>query len=114
MGEFKMKFFGINIETKKELREANFELNLTVRELEGELAQMQDKYPLDIGQTVYDVALKNAQGKFTKAKPSFEHCTITPVVVDEKNYFKLVNRFRNKDVFMSEASAKVYLESICK
>ncbi len=109
-----MKIFGINFETRKELKEQIFELNLSNKELEGELAQIQDKYPLDIGQIVYDIALKNAQGKFTKTKPSFEHCTITAVTVDEKNYFKLVNRFRNKDVFMSEAAAKAYLESICK
>lgn len=109
-----MKIFGITFETRKELKEQIFELNLSNKELEGELAQMQDKYPLDIGQVVYDIALKNAQGKFTKTKPSLEHSTITEVVVDEKNYFKLVARMRNKDVFMSEASAKAYLESICK
>jgi hypothetical protein len=109
-----MKIFGINFETRKELKEQIFELNLSNKELEGELAQMQDRYPLDIGQVVYDIALKNAQGKFTKTKPSLEHCTITEVVVDEKNYFKLVARMRSKDVFMSEAAAKAYLESICK
>lgn len=109
-----MKIFGINFETRKELKEQIFELNLSNKELEGELAQMQDRYPLDIGQVVYDIALKNAQGKFTKTKPSFEHCTITAVTVDEKNYFKLVNRFRNNDIFISEAAAKAYLESICK
>lgn len=109
-----MKIFGINFETRKELKGQIFELNLSNKELEGELAQMQDRYPLDIGQVVYDIALKNAQGKFTKTKPSLEHCTITEVVVDEKNYFKLVARMRSKDVFMSEAAAKAYLESICK
>lgn len=109
-----MKIFGITFETRKELKEQIFELNLSNKELEGELAQMQDKYPLDIGQIVYDIALKNAQGKFTKTKPSLEYSTITEVVVDEKNYFKLVARMRNKDVFMSETSAKAYLESICK
>ena len=109
-----MKIFGINFVTKKELKNENFELQLSVKELEGELAQMQEKYPLDLGQVVYDVALKNAQGRYTKVKPSLEHCTVTPVTVDEKNYFKLVARMRNNDVFLSEAAAKTYLESICK
>jgi hypothetical protein len=109
-----MKIFGINFVTKKELKNENFELQMSVKELEGELAQMQEKYPLDLGQVVYDVALKNAQGRYTKVKPSLEHSTITAVVVDEKNYFKLVKRMANKDVFVSEASAKAYLESICK
>lgn len=109
-----MKIFGINFVTKKELKNENFELQMSVKELEGELAQIQEKYPLDLGQVVYDVALKNAQGRYTKAKPSLEHCTITEVVVDEKNYFKLVKRMANKDVFMSMESAKKHLESICK
>jgi hypothetical protein len=122
-----MKIFGLTITTKNvdavidelnvtvdDLQEENADLSLTVKELEGELTQMQEKYPLDLGQTVYDVALKNAQGRYTKTKPSLEHCTITEVVVDEKNYFKLVKRMANEDVFVSEASAKAYLESICK
>ena len=109
-----MKIFGFNIVTKGELKDIVYELGMTVKELEGELAQMNEKYPLELGETVYDIALKNAQGKYTKTKPSLEHCTITPVVVDEKNYFKLVGRMRNHDVFLSEAAAKKYLETICK
>jgi hypothetical protein len=109
-----MKIFGINFVTKKELKNENFELQMTVKELEGEIALRDEKYPLELGETVYDVALKNAQGKYTKTKPSIEHCTVTPVTVDEKNYFKLVARMRNNDVFLSEAAAKTYLESICK
>lgn len=109
-----MKIFGITFETKKELKEQIFDLQMTVKELEGEVAMRDEKYPLELGETVYDVALKNAQGKYTKTKPSLEHCIITPVTVDEKNYFKLVKRMVNKDVFMSMESAKKYLESICK
>ena len=109
-----MKIFGINFVTKKELKEQILDLQMTVKELEGEIDMRDEKYPLELGETVYDVALKNAQGKYTKVKPSLEHCTITPVTVDEKNYFKLVARMRNNDVFLSEAAAKTYLESICK
>ena len=109
-----MKIFGITFETKKELKEQIFDLQMTVKELEGEIAMRDEKYPLELGETVYDVALKNAQGKYTKTKPSLEHCTITPVTVDEKNYFKLVARMRNNDVFLGEAAAKAHLETICK
>lgn len=109
-----MKIFGITFETKKELKEQILDLQMTVKELEGEIEMRDEKYPLELGETVYDVALKNAQGKYTKTKPSLEHCTITPVTVDEKNYFKLVARMRNNDVFLSESAAKTYLESICK
>ena len=122
-----MKIFGLTITTKdvdaiidslntaiEELQEENEDLGISVKELEGELAQMQEKYPFEMGDTVYDVALKNAQGKFTKTRPSLEHCTITPVVVDAKNYFKLVERYRRNDVFESERDAKEHLESICK
>lgn len=109
-----MKIFGINFVTKKELKEQILDLQMTVKELEGEIAMRDEKYPLELGETVYDVALKNAQGKYTKTKPSIEHCIVTPVTVDEKNYFKLVARMRNNDVFLSEAAAKTYLESICK
>ena len=109
-----MKIFGINFVTKKELKEQVLDLQMTVKELDGEITMRDEKYPLELGETVYDIALKNAQGKYTKTKPSLEHCTITPVTVDEKNYFKLVARMRNNDVFLSEAAAKTYLESICK
>ena len=109
-----MKIFGITFETKKELKEQIFDLQMTVKELEGEITMRDEKYPLELGETVYDVALKNAQGKYTKTKPSLEHCIITPVTVDEKNYFKLVARMRNNDVFLSETAAKKYLETICK
>ena len=109
-----MKIFGITFETKKELKEQLLDLQMIVKELEGEIAMRDEKYPLELGETVYDVALKNAQGKYTKTKPSLGHCTITAVVVDEKNYFKLVKRMANNDVFLSEAAAKKYLETICK
>lgn len=102
-----MKIFGITFETKKELRGK-------IADLMNELDAKVEAFPLIIGQVVYDIALRNAQGKYTKTKPSFEQCTITPVTVDEKNYFKLVKRMGNNDVFTDEESAKAYLEFICK
>lgn len=116
-----MKIFGIKFTTKKELKEANFELCLTAKELEGELDQVEEKlelkqeaFPFDMGQKVYDVALKNAQGRYTKTKPSREHSTITEVEVNEKNYFGLVKRLNNNDVFFNQEDAESYLDKVCK
>lgn len=122
-----MKIFGLTITTKdvdsiidslnvtiEELQEENEDLGISVKELEGELAQMQEKYPFEMGDTVYDVALKNAQGRYTRTKPSFEYSTITAVTVDEKNYFSLVKRYRRNDVFFTEEAATDFLKSICK
>ena len=101
-----MKIFGIYFETKKELRQKNAELM-------DELENMIEAFPLTLGQTVYDLALKNAKGRYTKTKPSFEHSTITEVVVDEKNYFGLVNRLKRSDVFFSRKDAEHFLKYIC-
>ncbi len=116
-----MKIFGINFTTKKELRAAVDVLTLDLEacedELEAcedELAYMQKQFPFELCQVVYDVALKNAKGRYAKTNPSFEHSTITEVTVDEKNYFSLVNRLRRKDVFFKQEEAEEYLKSICK
>ena len=139
-----MKIFGINFETKKELRERNAllfdraeQLSERVADLShaldaanDELHYMQQMFPLELEETVFDVALKNAQGKYTKKNPSLEHSTITEVVVKknpslehstitevvvtEKNYFGLVKRLKNKDVFYTKKAAEEYLKSVCK
>ena len=116
-----MKIFGINFETKKELRAKNSELIGKINKLgkaldfaNDELHYMQIRFPLELGQVVYDVALKNAQGKYTKTKPSREHSTITPVEVNEKNYFGLVKRLNHNDVFFTQEAANEFLDSICK
>ncbi len=101
-----MKIFGIKFTTKKELKTKNAELM-------NELECMLEDFPFKMGQTVYDVALKNDKGRYTKTKPSIEHSTITEVVVDEKNYFKLVERLDRKDVHMTRAAAEEYLKSVC-
>ena len=109
-----MKIFGIEFTTKKELQQMVSELYDELEACEDELTYMHENFPLDLGQVVYDVALKNDKGRYTKTKPSLEHSTITPVEVSEKNYFSLVERFRRNDVFLDEDSAVNYLESICK
>ena len=123
-----MKIFGINFTTKKELRaendmlcDKNAKLISRVKDLSNaldyandELHYMQCRFPLELDQVVFDVALKSAQGKYTKKNPSFEHSTITEVVVNEKNYFSLVKRLNNFDVFFTREAAEEHLKSVCK
>jgi hypothetical protein len=101
-----MKIFGITFTTKKELKAINASLM-------DELDRKLEDFPFELGQKVYDVALKNAQGRYTKTRPSREHSTITEVVVDEKNYFSLVNRMKRNDVFFNHEDAELWLNYIC-
>lgn len=114
-----MKIFGINVQTKKELRARIAELeaqNAQVRKYNEDIANEYEKirtyYPLDIGVTMYDVQLKNKNGKFTTVKPSKEHSVIIPVVVTEKNYFRLAKKFMS-GVFYKKEEAEEYLDKIC-
>ncbi len=116
-----MNIFGLTITTKKKQLariakhdEEVQELKNMIIELNEELYDMVEAYPFFIGQTVYDVALKNEKGRFTKTKPSLEYSTITPVVVNEKNYFGLVKRLDNNDVFYEREEAEEYLKSVCE
>jgi hypothetical protein len=116
-----MKIFGINFTTKKELKKQLADQKETILELcadvearGAELKYMRMIFPFDIGQTVYDVALRNEKGRYTKTHPSFEYSTITEVVVDEKNYFVLVKRLGRKDVFFSKKEAEEYLKTVCR
>ena len=83
------------------------------KELRTELEIMKDMFPFMLGQTVYDVALKNDKGRYTKTNPSAEYSTITETVVDEKNYFSLVKRYRRNDVFVEYDDAVDYLGTVC-
>lgn len=91
---------------KNELMSANVMLS-------KELAEMQCKYPFEIGQTVYDLQLRSSKGRFTKTKASREHSLINEVVVDKKNYFGLVDRYASNDVFTDKVEAETYLEYVC-
>ena len=109
-----MKIFGVTFTTKKELRRMLSELYDELEICVGECMYVRDMFPLDLGQSVYDISLKNNKGRYTKNKPSLEHSTITKITVDEKNYFSLVKRFRNNEAFSTRADAEEYLKAICK
>lgn len=116
-----MTILGLSITTKKKQLERIAKHDEEVQELKNEILELFDElydivdaFPFYLGQKVYDVALKNAQGRYTKTKPSREHCTITEVEVNEKNYFSLKKRLENNDVFYEREEAEEYLNSICK
>ena len=113
--------------TKKDLKKKIYELecfikeqyeqiessNRKINELTYELDAFEETYPLDLGETVYDVQLRNINGRFTKTKPARSKCVINEVEVTIKNYFNLVERYNNKDVFMCYDDACAYLDSVC-
>lgn len=115
-----MKIFGINIQTKKELRARISDLeaqNNQIRKYNEDIANEYEKirtyYPLDIGATMYDVQLRGEDGKYTRTKASREHSLINEVIVTEANYFKLKKRMLKNDIFFTKEEAEEYLTDIC-
>ena len=115
-----MKIFGKEFKTRKELKadiewlaseviEARCDCEVAKYKLDA----MRETFPFTLGQTVYDVQLRNENGRYTRKNASLEHSLINEVVVDEKNYFGLVSRYKKNDVFFSYESAREYLESVC-
>jgi len=114
-----MKIFGIEFETRRELKEriAKLENELQVvqgkyEETKTEVEMLDTLFPFALGQTVYDVQLRNEKGRYAKKNVSLEHSLINEVVVDEKNYFGLVERYKRNDVFLSYKGARAFLESV--
>lgn len=113
---FGRKYKKENIELKRKLDSMQLTVNELVRvndELTDNISEMMKKYPFEIGETVYDLQLRSSKGRFTKTKASREHSLINEVVVDKKNYFGLVERYNNKDVFTDKNCAEEYLKSVC-
>lgn len=108
-----MKIFGINFTTKKELEAINSTLEHRVSKLEGIIKSMRKDFPFDLGQTVYDIQLRNDKGRYVNKNASLEHSRISEVIVDNKNYFGLVERYNNNDVFFDYESANAHLKKVC-
>lgn len=108
-----MKIFGREFTTKKELRETidnlKCEFGETVSKLQHEITNMKSMFPFVMGQTVYDIQFRNESGRYAKKNISFEHSLINEVVVNEKNYFGLVERYQNHDVFIHKSEAEMFL-----
>lgn len=118
-----MKIFGFEFTTKREreLKQMFLETYNNWEAAEEELIertkefyQLREMFPLDFGQVVYDVVLKDAKGRFTKTEPSLEYSTVNLIEVDEQNYFGLVERMKRNDVFVDPEAAEAYLKSVCK
>jgi hypothetical protein len=101
-----MKIFGIEFKTKKELKEE-------IAALKDELTTMRQMFPFTLSQTVYDVQLRNEKGRYARKNASLEHSRINKIVVDEKNYFGLVERYQRQDVFMDYGAADAFLVDVC-
>ena len=101
------------VDTSSEL---NYRFNDVVKfnsELADKVEEYMSIYPLTIGQTVYDVQLRNSKGRYTKSKACREYSVINEVVVDKKNYFNLVDRLHAKDVFVDRDEALKHLDAVC-
>ena len=108
-----MKIFGIEFKTRKELKKEIATLEANLWAATESLANLNEEFPFTLGQTLYDIQLRDGKGRYTTANPSLEYSLINEVVVDEKNYFGLVERYRRMDVFKEYSKAKKYLEKIC-
>lgn len=97
----------------KELEASLHDANKKIAELSNKVNKFEAEYPFTIGDTVYDVQLRSAAGRFTKTKASREYSIINEVVVTTKNYFGLVNRYRSFDVFKTMQEAENHLNSVC-
>ena len=64
-----MKIFGFEFTTKKELRHTIDVLNADLEACEDELAYVEETFPFDIGQVVYDIALKMHRASIPRLNP---------------------------------------------
>ena len=82
-------------------------------ELADSYEEMLKNFPLNLGDRLYVIELKSANGRYTKTKPCKEFSSIIEMIVDTKNYFKLVERFRNREAFFLEIEAEDMLNELC-
>lgn len=106
--------------SKKTLRNIIRDLEVKIEDLEDingslqeDLDSFNEQFPLDIGEVVYDVQLRNDKGRYTKKNASREHSLINEVTVTEKNYFNLVNRYHDGDVYLTLIDAEKHMDEVC-
>ena len=109
-----MRIFGKEFKTRRELKATIAQLEADVLMVRSELNEMKKTFPFTLGQKVYDVQLRNAKGRYAKKNASLEHSRINTVIVDEKNYFGLVDRYRRQDVFFDYDVADAFLMDVCE
>lgn len=79
-----------------------------------ELEKSKKLFKVGVGETVYDITLKDKNGKFTLKRPCLETSTIKAVEVTEGNFFDIIRRIEKKDVFHDKERAKKHLEKLCE
>lgn len=102
---------------EEKLKEAELSIKLAEgcnKMLSDRLDGIIENFPFELNTTVYAIELRNEKGRFTKKNPSFEHSSIVNMTVDTKNYFKLVDRYKNNEVFLDEDIAQCRLEMLCE
>ena len=97
----------------RELRHHNEILCARSAQQKNKIEEYETLFPFKMGQVVYDVQLRSATGRFTRTKASREHSLINEVTVDKKNYFNLVERYNQKDVFVTRAGAEAQINAVC-
>ena len=80
----------------------------------AELEKSKKLFKVGVGETVYDITLKDKNGKFTLKRPCLETSTIKAVEVTEGNFFDIIRRIEKKDVFHDEERARKHLEKLCE
>lgn len=109
-----MKIFRKFFMTKKEMRAKILDLKVELQDLKYEYYHLKYMFPFELGDVVYDIQLRDNKGRYTKDSPSIEYSKINSVIVDENNYFSLVERHKKSDVFKTYDAAEVYLKVICE
>ena len=95
---------------KEELKEYKKRVAETLAELE----KSKKLFKVGVGDVVYDITLKDKEGKFTTEKPCLETSTVKPVKVTESNFFDIIRRIEKKDVFFDEERAKKHVRKLCE
>lgn len=80
----------------------------------AELEKSKKLFKVGVGETVYDITLKDKNGKFTLKRPCLETSTIKAVEVTEGNFFDIIRRIEKKDVFHDKERARKHLEKLCE
>ena len=122
-----MKIFGKTIMTRKRLKEdiailemqlervrdASKDMRLRCTMLEADVDYMKSMFPFMLEDTVFEIQLKDSKGRFTKTKADRTQSGVIEIVADTKNYFKLVERYRAGNIFLSFEDASIKLDEIC-
>ena len=115
-------FFTSKRKLKAQIAQLEYELNCMKNikdevikcnnELVDYVELISKQFPFQLGQVVYDVQLRSAKGRYTKNKASKEHSFINEVVVTRDNYFELIDKYKDQEVYLVKEHAENYIEFV--